>query len=204
MSLKQYFCSYDAKQIQAGLKFVYCPQCSSKLTKKKIDNIKRMYCEDCLYIQYINPLPGVCVLVEKDRKVVIGKRLQQSVEGNKWCLPCGFIEHNETFLDAAHREVFEETGLEIRIKTLANVCSNHISPHLHTLVPVLTASAVGGQLCPGDDIKELAWISQNDPFPEMAFEADEFIIERYFKGELIGLPIDQRFSMSEMYTSQRE
>lgn len=36
--------------------------------------------------------------------------------------------------------------------------------------------------------------AQNDPFPEMAFEADEYIIDRYFKNELIGLPVDQRFN----------
>lgn len=77
---------------------------------------------------------------------------------------------------------------------MVNVSSNHISPHLHTLVPVLIASIVGGQLRPGDDIIELAWISENDSFPDMAFESDIFIIGRYFKKELTGLPIDQRFS----------
>jgi len=201
MSLKQYFKSYDAKQISSGLEFVYCPQCSSKLIKKEIDNIQRMCCAECQYIQYINPIPGVSVLVEKDRKVLVGMRVQQSAEGNKWCLPCGFIEHHETFLEAAHREVFEETGLEIRIVALANISSNHISPYLHTLVPVLTASVVGGELCPGDDIKELAWISENDSFPEMAFEADKFIINRYYKNELNGLPIDQRFSLGNITRS---
>lgn len=201
MSLKQFFKSYDSESAQSGLEFAYCPQCRSELIKKEIDNIQRMYCTNCRYIQYINPLPGVCVLVDKDRKVLIGKRSNQAAESNKWCLPCGFIEHHETFLDAAHREVFEETGLEIRIKSLINISSNHISPHLHTLVPVLTASVVGGQLNPGDDIKALTWLSKNDPFPEMAFEADKFVIEKYFKYELNGLPIDRRFSLSAIARS---
>lgn len=197
MSLKQFFKSYDAENTPSGIGFIYCPRCRSKLIEKEIDNIQRMYCPNCQFIQYVNPTPGICVLVEQNRKVLIGKRSNQSTESNKWCLPCGFIEHNESFLNAAHREVFEETGLRIKISALINVCSNHINPHLHTLVPVLTASVVGGQLRPGDDIKELIWLSENDSLPEMAFEADEFIIEKYFKDKLNGLPIDQRFSLSD-------
>lgn len=201
MSLKQFFKSYDAENTPSGMEFVYCPRCRQKLIEKEIDNIQRMYCVNCQFIQYVNPTPGVCVLVEKERKVLIGKRANWSTVSNKWCLPCGFIEYNETFLEAAHREVFEETGLLIKISALINVSSNYINPDLHTLVPLLAASVVGGQLHPGDDIKELTWLSENDSFPEMAFEADEFILERYFKGELDGLPIDQRFSLSRISKS---
>ncbi len=169
--------------------------------KKEIDSILRNYCTNCQYTQYVNPLPGISVLIEKDQKILIGKRENQSVESNKWCLPCGFIEHHETFLDAAHREVFEETGLEIEIRSLVNVSANHINPQLHTIVPVLTASVVGGKLKPGDDLTELYWLSENDTFPDMAFEADKFIIKKYFKTELIDLPIDQRFKLNNRLRS---
>ena len=30
-----------------------------------------------------------------------------------WCMPCGYLDYNETIKEAAVREVFEETGLEI-------------------------------------------------------------------------------------------
>jgi len=197
MNLTQYFKSYDVKEIQSGLEFVYCPKCGSKLMKKDFEKIQRMYCVNCQFIQYINPFPGVSVLIGNNRKALIGKRSNQPIDSNKWCLPCGFIEHHETFLEAAHREAFEETGLKIKIQALINVCSNHISPDLHTLVPVLIASVVGGKLFPGDDIKELRWLSENDPSPEMAFEADRFIIQRYFKDELNRLPIDEKFSLND-------
>jgi 8-oxo-dGTP pyrophosphatase MutT (NUDIX family) len=38
--------------------------------------------------------------------VLVGRR-----RGNYWCLPKGRIEENETEVDAARREVFEETGI---------------------------------------------------------------------------------------------
>lgn len=35
-----------------------------------------------------------------------------------WCMPCGYLDYNETIAQAASREVFEETGLEINPKNL--------------------------------------------------------------------------------------
>ena len=34
-------------------------------------------------------------------------------EIGKWCLPCGYLDWNESGTDGAKREVFEETGLDI-------------------------------------------------------------------------------------------
>jgi ADP-ribose pyrophosphatase YjhB (NUDIX family) len=193
MRIKQHFNAYDGRQTSSGLDFVYCPKCRTELVKRKIDGIARNFCSNCHYIQYVNPLPGVAVLIEKDRKLLIGKRSETSVESGKWCLPCGFVEHHETYLDAAHREVLEETGLEIEITSLVSVSSNRITPDLHSIVIVLTADIVKGAPEPGDDMVELRWISENDPFPEMAFEGDEFAINLYFKNQLTRIPVDPRF-----------
>jgi ADP-ribose pyrophosphatase YjhB (NUDIX family) len=193
MRIKQYFNSYDGGQVSTDLDFVYCPKCSSKLVKKEIDGSSRNYCPACHYVQYINPLPGVAVLIEKDGRLLIGKRAANSIQNGKWCLPCGFVEHHENFLDAAHREVLEETGLEIKITSLVNVSSNQINPDLHTIVIVLTAEIVNGAPEPGDDLVELRWISRNDPLPEMAFEGDVFTVKKYFEHKLDRIPVDPRF-----------
>jgi hypothetical protein len=55
---------------------------------------------------------------------------------------------------------------------------------------VLLAGVVGGELHAGDDLEALEWVPLSGPLPEMAFEADEWIIRRYhMKGEE-GLPVD--------------
>ena len=193
MIIKQYFNSYDDKQTSSELDFVYCPKCSSKLVKKEIDGSSRNYCSECHYVQYINPLPGVAVLIENEDKLLIGQRSQNSIQSGKWCLPCGFVEHHENYLDAAHREVLEETGLEIEITSLINVSSNRITPDLHTIVIVLTAEILNGTPQPGDDLVELCWISSKDPLPDMAFAGDAFTIQKYFEHKLERIPVDQRF-----------
>ena len=193
MKTKQHFNSYDASDQPSGLDFIYCPKCGTKLDRKEIGAVSRNYCPGCQYVQYINPLPGVSVLIEKDRQLLIGKRVPNGIARGKWCLPCGFVEHHENYLQAAHREVLEETGLEIKITSLVSVTSNWLTPDLHTVVTVLTAKVVSGTPVAADDLVKLEWIDKRDSLPPMAFEADEFIIKRYFAGELVGIPVDPRF-----------
>ena len=114
--------------------------------------------------------------------------------GGKWSLPGGFIELDEDFLSACHREVIEETGLSVKIISIISVVSNFFSPELHTLVIVLSARKTGGELRPGDDMVRLEWFPLSGPFPPMAFEADKHIIDRYYKTGIPGTPVDSRFA----------
>jgi ADP-ribose pyrophosphatase YjhB (NUDIX family) len=111
---------------------------------------------------------------------------------NQWGLPQGYIEFDESFLDAAIRETKEETGLDVEILSILNVVSNFLSPGLHTLAIIVLAGIRGGELCPGDDLSALAWIPLSGPLPDMAFEADTRIIQRVRETQLQeGLPVDQ-------------
>ena len=57
------------------------------------------------------------------------------------------------------------------------------------------AGVVAGELCAGDDLETLEWVPLAEPLPEMAFEADEHIIERYRQTKLErGLPVDPDFA----------
>jgi ADP-ribose pyrophosphatase YjhB (NUDIX family) len=145
-------------------------------------------------VQFRNPVPGVVVVVEKEGHVLLGKRSGSYGEG-KWGLPQGYIEFDEDFLTAAIREVKEETGLDVRIRTILNVVSNRLSPTLHTLAIILLAGVEAGQPRAGDDMQTLEWVPLSGPLPEMAFEADRRIIERYEKTKLKGgLPVDPDFA----------
>ena len=35
-----------------------------------------------------------------------------------WCMPCGYLDYNETIKEAAVREVFEETGVKLNANNL--------------------------------------------------------------------------------------
>ena len=109
-------------------------------------------------------------------------------------MPGGFIEFDEDFLSAAHREIMEETGLSVEIQSILSVISNFLKPDLHTLVIVLLARIIGGDLSPGDDIVKLEWFPLSGPLPDMAFRADKHVIEGYRETRMAGAPIDPRFA----------
>ena len=45
-----------------------------------------------------------------------------------------------------------------------------------------------------DDVVELLWFRLDDTLPVLAFEADEFIINRYKNNPGLFLPVDERFA----------
>ena len=51
------------------------------------------------------------VLINHENKVFVGKRIDNQ-EGNYWQMPQGGIDENENFLEAAKRELEEETGIK--------------------------------------------------------------------------------------------
>ena len=133
-------------------------------------------------------------MIEKEGYVLLGKRGVGFGKG-KWGLPQGYIEFDEDYITGAIREVKEETGLDVEIRSIINIVSNLLSPELHTLAIVLLAGVVSGELCAGDELEILEWVPLSGPLPEMAFEADEYIIERYRQTELDwGLPVDPDFA----------
>ena len=60
-------------------------------------------------------------IFDKAREKVL---LTQRADNGRWCLPSGAMEAGESAAEACAREVWEETGLEVRVKRLIGVYSN--------------------------------------------------------------------------------
>src|SRR5215218_11443368 len=50
--------------------------------------------------------------------------LTRRTDNGQWCLPGGRMESGESAAEACEREVFEETGLNVRVKRLVGVYSH--------------------------------------------------------------------------------
>ncbi len=104
--------TYDDNVI-APLRFKYCPMCTSPLTREIIfdDNIPRVKCPNCGWIQLISNVVGVVVVAGNERGVVAIVPPNEDGVG----LPAGLVEYGEDPETAAIRETFEETGLQVEI-----------------------------------------------------------------------------------------
>ena len=80
-----------------------------------------------------------------------------------WTLPGGAQKLGETVEEALHREISEETGLEVKIGPLIAV-TDAIFPdkkgsiRYHYTVLDFRCEWVSGQACPGSDAIEVRWI----------------------------------------------
>jgi len=194
MKTKQIFETYNREKNRIITKFSYCPRCGARCISTSSVIHSKVRCPRCGFILYQNPSPGVVVLIIDNDMILLGERDNKVFMGGKWSLPGGFIEFDEDFLSAAHRGTMEETGLSIKIISIISVVSNFFSPDLHTLVIVLLANKMNGTLRPGDDMVKLEWFPLSGPFPSMAFEADNHIINRYYTTKIAGTSVDPRFA----------
>lgn len=159
----------------------YCIKCGGMNHNLK-GTFTRFRCTRCDYITYCNPLPGVAIIVRRtrDEKIVICRRKSSGL----WCLPCGFIECDETYQEAAKREVFEESGLIIDVECILNVYSNIYTASESTLVIALLAQTKDETvLHAGDDVDDVCWVSRDELSRfSFAYEADWEIIDNYYSG----------------------
>jgi 8-oxo-dGTP diphosphatase len=67
---------------------------------------------------------AVHALVVKDSKILLVKRALHLSNPNKYALPGGFLDRDETTAQAALRELREETGYDGSITALFSICDN--------------------------------------------------------------------------------
>jgi 8-oxo-dGTP pyrophosphatase MutT (NUDIX family) len=53
---------------------------------------------------------AVVIRVIKGDQVLLVKRGTSVSDTGKWCMPCGYLDYDETLKEAAMRELYEETG----------------------------------------------------------------------------------------------
>ncbi|MBI4999408.1 NUDIX hydrolase [Candidatus Gottesmanbacteria bacterium] len=66
----------------------------------------------------------VHAILEKDGKILLGKRSSRLSGAGKWCMPGGFLDRDETAEEAVLRELLEETGWQGEIDSLFRINSN--------------------------------------------------------------------------------
>jgi len=107
----------------------FCNQCGEavEFTIPDGDNRERYVCTACDFIHYQNPRIIAGCIAEHENKILLCKRAIEPRIG-QWTLPAGFMENNETTVQAAQRETFEEATAKLnKIKLFCTVSIPHIS-----------------------------------------------------------------------------
>jgi len=136
-----------------------CPHCGAKL--------------EC----YRNPTPTVDIIIAVDGGIVLIMRRNEPVG---WAIPGGFVDYGESLEEAAVREAWEETSLDVildgQLKTYSRPDRD---PRQHTISTVFMARATGTPIAADDAAQIGVFTEETLPEPLM-FDHGEILTD-YFR-----------------------
>ncbi len=155
-----------------------CHFCGGKLTRKFIEDRRRLFCETCAVPIYENPIPATAAVVMNDAgEVLLVKRKVEPKIGH-WCLPGGFVELHEDPEDAALRELKEETGLDGEIDQWAGNVISRSPVYKSVLILGYSIKNARGQLLAGDDCSDAAYFKPGTKsMPRIAFRSHRKVLK---------------------------
>ena len=146
----------------------FCLNCGTRLELRTVHGKERPHCPACGWVYFDDPKVAVGVLVEKDGKVLLTRRVYDPEKG-KWSLPAGFMDAHETPELAAERECLEETGLHVKVTGLLDVLGGREHSSGADVFMLYRAAIVGGDLNAGDDADRVGFFARNE-LPPLAFK----------------------------------
>ncbi len=142
------------------------------------------------YIQDLRRMTGPRKIILNAAGAVIvrdGKILfQRRTDNGRWGLIGGLMELNETYEQAALREIREETGLEVRLQSFLGIFHNHnmvwsSGDAAHVVSAMFTADIVSGEPRIDEESYELRFFGR-DELPELFAEDHIAALDAYFRG----------------------
>ncbi|VTS06006.1 NUDIX hydrolase [Tuwongella immobilis] len=150
----------------------FCPHCGNPLQPIQDGDRPRLHCPHDDWTWYPSPAVASTVVVELPSGILLLRRAIPPDIGI-WHLPIGHVEYGERPDEAAHREVWEETGLRLSQLEFLDIefGQSRSDPRLHYHVYCYAATcdtdAVqlndendGVQILPFESIPPLKWRSQ--------------------------------------------
>jgi ADP-ribose pyrophosphatase YjhB (NUDIX family) len=134
------------------------------------------------------------VLILKENKILLLKRSEKLTEGGKWGLAGGYAERDETIVEAAERETFEESGYKVNDLTLLTIIDNPKRPNEDRQNVSFVYFCEAGEKQGNSDweVTEQKWFDFSDlpPKEDIAFDhyASIQLYQKYLKNKT-SLPI---------------
>ena len=156
----------------------FCSHCGGEVEHKipDGDNRLRYVCTVCGIIHYQNPNIVAGTIPVYEDKILLCRRAIEPRHGF-WTLPAGFMENQETTIEAAMRETWEEAEAKVEIDGLFTVIN---VPQIDQVHMFFRATLIGGHYGVGPESLETQLFSEEDiPWDELAFPTVKRTLKRF-------------------------
>jgi len=163
----------------------YCSECGAQVHIEipAGDNRPRHICKTCDTIHYSNPkIVAGCLPVWED-KILLCRRAIEPQYG-RWTLPAGFMEDDESIIEAAARETMEEAGARVQIRDMYTTIS---LAHINQVYMMFLADLVDTDYAAGEESLEVQLFTQEQiPWDEIAFPVIGETMKLFFEDRARG------------------
>ena len=159
----------------------FCSRCGAELAERVVGGRQRPACPACGFVVYLDPKVACGVLVERDGQVLLVRRRNEPGRG-LWCLPCGFEEADEPPERTAHREAYEETGLDVTLDGVLGIYHYTDDPRGAGITVIFRARCAAAAIpVPGDDADDIGFFAP-DTLPPISHHTHRRALEDWIAG----------------------
>lgn len=115
-------------------------------------------------------------VIKKDNKYLLVQEEQEKCRG-KWNIPAGHLDPNETILEGAKREIFEESGFNVELTGISSI-SNRVLPDDEFIGVIFSTEITGGEIrIDPREILDIKWFTYDEILNMRDdLRSDDFII----------------------------
>jgi len=153
------------------------------------DERDRLVCDDCGYINYVNPKIIVGAVCTWEDKFLLCKRAIEPRIGY-WTIPAGYMEENESTAAGAAREAWEEAEADIEIDGLLAI---YDIPRISQVQMIFRARLKTPDIGVGQESAEVGLFTWDDiPWDDLAFPTVRWALKNFreTEGQPLGAPFN--------------
>ncbi|UZR93839.1 NUDIX hydrolase [Chondrinema litorale] len=138
----------------------------AEISEEPVEKVKELFASATGYQTPKVDIRGV--VFEGDKILMI-----KEIADNKWSLPGGWADVNYSPAEIVCKEVWEESGIEVKALRLLAVCDKHKHPHphdpYHAYKMFFLCERTGGELKTGMETLDVSFFAEDD-LPELSVD----------------------------------
>jgi ADP-ribose pyrophosphatase YjhB (NUDIX family) len=163
----------------------FCLKCGSPLQLRPIGGAERLACSLCDFIYWGNYSIGVGALILKEDKVLLVRRAEEPGKGF-WTNPGGYIEQMEAIEETIIREVYEEAGVEAKVKGIVAVRDQ--PREIHNLYVAFEMEYISGEPVPdGYEVDDAGFYTYEETQSMNVASFTKWLVDVAFQAKSSGL-----------------
>ena len=100
-------------------------------------------------------------IIEKDGKYLLVQENKEKCRG-KWNIPAGGVDDGENVIEAAKREVFEETGCKVKINGILEIVNQNME-NIDVLIFIFNTELIEENIqIDGEEISDVKWFTYEE------------------------------------------